>query len=72
VLQLQVNTIDYSPYLGKLGIGRVVNGSMNINQNIAVAKRDGSLAPARITKIFRFEGDQKVPENRAVRQEPPA
>ncbi|MCD4777663.1 MAG: translational GTPase TypA, partial [Desulfobacterales bacterium] len=61
VLQLQVNTIDYSPYLGKLGIGRVVNGSMNINQNIAVAKRDGSLAPARITKIFRFEGDQKVP-----------
>jgi len=61
VLQLQVNTIDYSPYMGKLGIGRVVNGSMNINQNIAVAKRDGSLAPARITKIFRIEGDQRVP-----------
>jgi len=61
VLQLQVNTIDYSAYLGKLGIGRVINGSMNINQNIAVAKRDGSLAPARITKIFRFEGNQKVP-----------
>ncbi|MBW1787989.1 MAG: translational GTPase TypA [Deltaproteobacteria bacterium] len=61
VLQLQVNTIDYSPYLGKLGIGKVVNGTININQNIAVAKRDGSLAPARITKIFRFELDQKVP-----------
>jgi GTP-binding protein len=61
VLQLQVNTIDYSPYLGKLGIGKVVNGSININQNIAVAKRDGSLTPARITKIFRFELDQKVP-----------
>jgi GTP-binding protein len=61
VLQLQVNTIDYSPYLGKLGIGRVVNGCMNINQNIAVAKRDHSLVPARITKIFRFERDQKVP-----------
>jgi len=61
VLQLQVNTIDYSPYLGKLGIGRVVNGRININQNIAVAKRDHSLVPARITKIFRFERDQKVP-----------
>jgi GTP-binding protein len=61
VLQLQVNTIDYSPYLGKLGIGRVVNGRININQNIAVAKRDHSLVPARITKIFRFEQDQKVP-----------
>ena len=61
VLQLQVNTIDYSPYLGKLGIGKVANGSMNINQDVAVAKRDGSLAPARITKIFRFERDRKVP-----------
>jgi GTP-binding protein len=61
VLQLQVNTIDYSPYLGKLGIGKVVNGAININQDIAVAERDGSLAPARITKIFRFERDRKVP-----------
>jgi len=61
VLQLQVNSIDYSPYLGKLGIGKVVNGSMNINQSIAVANRDGSLTPARITKIFRFERDSKVP-----------
>ena len=60
-LQLQVNTIDYSPYLGKLGIGKVVNGSVSINQNIAVTKRDGSLTPVRITKIFRFERDQKIP-----------
>ena len=61
VLQLQVNTIDYSPYLGKLGIGKVSNGSININQNIAAVRRDGSLVPARITKIYRFEGDRKVP-----------
>ncbi|MDY6954202.1 MAG: translational GTPase TypA, partial [Thermodesulfobacteriota bacterium] len=61
VLQLQVNTIDYSPYLGKLGIGKVLNGSMNVNQNVVVARRDGNLAPARITKIFRFERDRKVP-----------
>ena len=59
VLQLQVNTIDYSPYLGKLGIGKVVNGTININQNIVVAKRDGSLAPVRIAKIFKFELDEK-------------
>jgi GTP-binding protein len=60
-LQFQVNTIDYSAYLGKLGIGKVINGTMNINQNVVVAKRDGSLSPTRITKIFRFERDQKVP-----------
>ena len=66
VLQFQVNSIDYSPYLGKLGIGKVVNGSMAINQNIVVAKRDGSLAPTRITKIFRFERDSKVPAEEAI------
>ncbi len=64
-LQLQVNTIDYSPYLGRLGIGKVVNGTLNINKNIVVAKRDSSLVPARITKLFRFECDRKVPTDTA-------
>ncbi len=59
-LQMQVGTIDYSPYLGRLGIGKVVNGTMAINQPIAVARRDGSVKPVRISKIFRFEQDQKV------------
>ncbi|CAG34803.1 translational GTPase TypA [Desulfotalea psychrophila] len=59
-LQMQVGTIDYSPYLGRLGIGKVVNGTMTINQPIAVARRDGSLTPVRITKIYRFECDGKV------------
>jgi GTP-binding protein len=65
VLQLQVNTIDYSPYLGKLGIGKVVNGTIAINQNIVVAKRDGSISPVRISKIFTFERDQKIPVQKA-------
>ncbi|MBM9520892.1 translational GTPase TypA [Desulforhopalus vacuolatus] len=59
-LQMQVNTIDYSPYLGRLGIGKVVNGTMKINQPIAVCRRDGSIEPVRITKLYRFESDQKV------------
>lgn len=59
-LQMQVGTIDYSPYLGRLGIGKVVNGTMAINQPIVVARRDGSIKPIRITKIYRFECDEKV------------
>ena len=59
-LQMQVGTIDYSPYLGRLGIGKVVNGTMSINQPISVARRDGSIKPVRITKIFRFVCDDKV------------
>ena len=60
-LQMQVGTIDYSPYLGRMGIGKVVNGRMKINQPIAVARRDGSIKPVRISKIFRFQRDEKVP-----------
>jgi GTP-binding protein len=60
-LQMLVNSIDYSPYLGRLGIGKVTNGTLNINKDIVIANRDGSLSPARITKVYRFEGVRKVP-----------
>ena len=65
-LQMQVGTIDYSPYLGRLGIGKVVNGTMALNQPIAVARRDGSIKPVRISKIYRFEQDRKVAVDSAV------
>jgi len=60
-LQLQINSIDYSPYLGRIGIGKLVNGTVSLNSNIVVARRDGSIKPVRITKIFAFQADQKVP-----------
>ncbi|MCK9296815.1 MAG: translational GTPase TypA [Desulfobulbaceae bacterium] len=65
-LQMQVNTIDYSPYLGRLGIGKVVNGTLKINRDIAVARRDGSISPIRISKIFRFEANEKIPVTEAT------
>jgi len=60
-LQLLVSSIDYSPYLGRLGIGKISSGRLNTNKEIVVARRDGTLVPARITKVYRFEGNQKVP-----------
>jgi len=60
-LQMYVSSIDYSPYLGRLGIGKITGGCLNINKDIVVARRDGSMVPARITKLYRFEGNQKVP-----------
>ncbi|MCW5212068.1 translational GTPase TypA [Desulfobulbus sp. TB] len=64
-LQLQINSIDYSPYLGRLGIGRLANGTLRLNENIVVARRDGSIKPIRITKIFGFVGDEQVPVDSA-------
>ncbi len=64
-LQMQVNTIDYSPYLGRLGIGKVVNGVLKINKDVAVVSREGDIASTRISKIFHFEGNEKVAVNEA-------
>lgn len=65
-LQLQISTIDYSPYLGRLGIGKLVNGRLDLRTPLAVARRDGSIAPVRINKIFGFNGSAKVPVDSAV------
>ena len=59
-LQMLVSSIDYSPYLGRLGIGKITGGTLNINKDIVVARRDGALVPARISKLYRFEGNKKV------------
>jgi len=64
-LQMQVNTIDYSPYLGRMGIGKVANGTLRVNKDIAMARRDGTLVNARISKIFRFEANEKVATDEA-------
>ena len=60
-LQMLVSSIDYSPYLGRLGIGKITAGALNINRDIVVVRRDGSVIPARITKVYRFQGVEKVP-----------
>ena len=62
-LQMLVSSIDYSPYLGRLGIGKITGGTLNINKEIVMAQRDGTLVPARISKVYRFEGNKKVATN---------
>ena len=64
-LQMLISSIDYSSYLGRLGIGKITSGTLNINKDIAVALRDGSLVPARITKVYKYEGNHKVPTDTA-------
>nr|MBF0222890.1 translational GTPase TypA [Desulfobulbaceae bacterium] len=65
-LQMQINTIDYSPYLGRLGTGKVVNGTLQTNKDVAVVKRDGTIVNTRISKIFRFESNEKVATDTAT------
>jgi GTP-binding protein len=58
-LQILISTLDYPPYLGRIGIGKITSGKININEMTSVAMRDGTLKPARITKIQRFTTNQK-------------
>ena len=51
-----VANLDYSDYLGRLAIARVFNGTMFTGEDVAIAKRDGSLQKTKITKLFSFSG----------------
>jgi len=55
-LQIMVANLDYSDYLGRLAIARVFNGTMFTGEDVAIAKRDGSLQKTKITKLFSFSG----------------
>ena len=59
-LQLQVASIDHSSFLGRLGIGKVTAGHLETNMPVVLAKTDGAMESARITKIYRFERNRKV------------
>jgi GTP-binding protein len=59
-LQLQVTTLDYSEYLGRIVIGKIHNGIIQGNQQAALIKEDGSLVKARITKLLGFEGLRRI------------
>jgi len=59
-LQIQVANLDYSDYLGRLAIARVFNGTLKNGEEIAIAKRDGSLQTVKITKLFSFSGLKRI------------
>ncbi|MBZ5628086.1 MAG: translational GTPase TypA [Acidobacteriia bacterium] len=59
-LQVQVANLDYSDYLGRLAIARVLNGTLRTGEDVGIAKLDGSLEKVRITKLFSFSGLQRV------------
>jgi GTP-binding protein len=55
-LQLQVFTLDYDNYVGKIGIARIFNGVVKKNQTVMLAKADGERISGRISKLIGFLG----------------
>lgn len=59
-LQLQVTTLDYSEYLGRIIIGKIHNGTIRTGQQAALVVEDGSIVKGKITKLMGFEGLKRV------------
>ncbi|WP_448526379.1 translational GTPase TypA [Parathermosynechococcus lividus] len=59
-LQLQVTTLDYSEYLGRIVIGKIHNGTVQVGQQAALVKDNGQIVKAKVTKLLGFEGLTRV------------
>lgn len=59
-LQFQVSTLDYSPFLGRICIGRIQRGTFRRGMNAVVSKLDGTLEPFKVTKLQTFRGLERI------------
>jgi GTP-binding protein len=64
-LQMLVSSLSYSPFLGRLAIGKITSGTFHIDKDVVVATPGTTPRPARITKIYRFKGAEKVETDEA-------
>jgi GTP-binding protein len=59
-LQMLVLNLDYSEYVGRLAIGRIVNGRVTAKQDVTLIRGDGSSHKARVTNLYVFEGLERT------------
>ncbi len=55
-LQMQITSLDYSNYLGRIAVGKIHRGTMKDNQPVTLVKNDGSMQKMRIKELYTFEG----------------
>jgi len=55
-LQLQITSLDYSSYQGRIAIGKVTRGMIKENQPVSLVRADGSVSKSRIKELYTFEG----------------
>jgi GTP-binding protein len=58
--QLQITSIDYSTFIGRIAIGKLMRGSLRVNQPVSLMKRDGKIVKSRIKELYTFEGLGKI------------
>lgn len=64
-LQMQVSTLAYDDYIGRLGIGRVTRGMIREGQSVAVTREGGEVAQRKISQVFVYRGLKRLPVQEA-------
>ncbi len=59
--QMLVSNIDYDDYTGRIAVGKIERGKINLNMPLSICRHDGKVTKAKATKLFTFEGLKKVP-----------
>lgn len=59
-LQMQVTSLDYSSFVGRIAIGRVARGVIKENQPVSLMKKDGKVVKTRVKELYTFEGLGKI------------
>ncbi len=55
-LQIQINSIQYNDYVGRIGVGRIYNGRVKTGQQVAIIRRDGTQIKCKLQQLQAFEG----------------
>ncbi len=55
-LQMQITSLDYSSYQGRIAIGKITRGVIRENQPVSIVRTDGSIGRSRIKELYTFEG----------------
>jgi GTP-binding protein len=55
-VQLQITSLDYSSYIGRIAVGRVARGTMKSGSNVVLMKRDGTIVKTKVKELYTFDG----------------
>lgn len=65
-LQMQVSSLDYDDYIGRLAVGRISKGTINTGENVILSKNNGEIENVKVGKVFVNEGIHKKEVKRAL------
>jgi len=64
-LQMQISALDYSSYVGVIGVGRIARGRMKPNEQVVVVDRDGNTRKGKVLQVMGYDGLERVDVDKA-------